>query len=48
MKLYYCWFCGMVAAFNLFDIQKHDLEKPETRTCPVCNSFNCFRLLELE
>lgn len=46
MKLYYCQVCAAVFAFNLFDIQKHDLEKPHEKTCRVCKSRSTLEPLE--
>lgn len=39
MKFYYCNACNAVFAFNLFNILKHDLEKPEDKTCKVYTSL---------
>lgn len=42
MKFFYCMYCQVVAAFNVFDIRKHGLEKPEDKTCPVCHSEHAY------
>ena len=38
MRLYYCIVCGSVYAFNLFDIEKRDLEKVGEKPCAVCKA----------
>ena len=48
MKLYYCCNCRTVAAFNIFDINKHDLTRPEDITCQVCQEDAAYVELELE
>lgn len=43
MKLYYCFNCGAVFAFNIYDIRKHELTLPCEYGCRVCGVAEAFQ-----
>jgi hypothetical protein len=46
MTLFYCSNCNTVYAFNMYDIIKHDLEKPYDKQCSACKAVGTFYEIE--